>query len=152
MNCDFVLISVCCVAKLDIIHLNVPTKQERLHSHMASVHFYLRSGLCCVRCHMCSMVPPNEATEEDQDEDDIEDVVTFSIKSLHILDGRSTKTISGFTNDQPEVIQYEDSKIETTDVDFTFADGKRKRQARKLGYLQRISHQTSRHFALSVWM
>ena len=40
-----------------------------------------------------------EETEQDQDEDNIEDFVAFSIKSLEefaILDGGSTKTISGF--------------------------------------------------------
>ena len=29
---DFVLISACCVANLDIVHQNVPTKETRLHS------------------------------------------------------------------------------------------------------------------------
>ena len=40
-----------------------------------------------------------EETEQDQDENDIEDFVAFSIKSLEgfaILDGRATKTVFGF--------------------------------------------------------
>ena len=42
-----------------------------------------------------------EETEEDQDANDIEDFVAFSIKSLEgfaILFGGATKTVSGFTS------------------------------------------------------
>ena len=66
-----------------------------------------------------------EETEQDQDENDIE-VVAFSIMSLEgfaILDGRATKTVSGFMSIQPVADQYEDTTIETTDVGFTFAGG-----------------------------
>ena len=65
-----------------------------------------------------------EATEEDQDESDIQDFVAFSFKSLErfaILDGGATKTVSGFTSVQPAVDQYEGATVETTDVGFTFA-------------------------------
>ena len=67
-----------------------------------------------------------EETEQDQDENDIEDFVAFSIKSLEgfaILDGGATKTVSGFMSIQPVEDQYEDTTIETTDVGFTFAGG-----------------------------
>ena len=67
-----------------------------------------------------------EETEQDQDENDIEDFVAFSIKSVEgfdILDGRATKTISGFMSIQPAADQFEDTTIETTDVGFTFAGG-----------------------------
>ena len=63
---------------------------------------------------------------QDQDEEDIEDFVAFSIKSLEgfaILDGGATKTVSGFRSVQPVADRYEDTTIETTDVGFTFAGG-----------------------------
>ena len=62
--------------------------------------------------------------EQDQDEEDIEDLVAFSIKSLEgfaILDGGATKTVSGFTSVQSVVDQHEETTIETTNVGFTFA-------------------------------
>ena len=67
-----------------------------------------------------------EETEQDQDENDIEDFVAFSIKGLEgfaILDGGATKTVSGFRSIQPVADQYEDTTIETTDVGFTFTGG-----------------------------
>ena len=67
-----------------------------------------------------------EETEQDHDENDIEDFVAFSIKSLEgfaILDGGATKTVSGFMSIQPVADQYEDTTIGTTDVGFTFAGG-----------------------------
>ena len=45
-----------------------------------------------------------EEIEQDQDEDNTEDFVAFSIKSLEgfaILDGGATKTVSGFMSVQP---------------------------------------------------
>ena len=65
-------------------------------------------------------------TEEDQDENDIEDSVSFSIQSLEgfaVLDGGATKTVSGFTSVQPVLDQYEDTTIEPPDVGFEFAGG-----------------------------
>ena len=63
-----------------------------------------------------------EEIEQDQDEEDIEDFVVFSIKSLEggfaILDGGATKTVSGFLSVQPVADRYEDTTIETTDVGF----------------------------------
>ena len=67
-----------------------------------------------------------EEIEHDQDEEDIEDFVAFSIKSLEgfaILDGGATKTVSGFMSVQPVADRYEGTTIETTDVGFTFAGG-----------------------------
>ena len=67
-----------------------------------------------------------EEIEQDQDEEDIEDFVAFSIKSLEgfvTLDGEVTKTVSGFMSVQPVADRYEDITIETTDVSFTFAGG-----------------------------
>ena len=77
--------------------------------------WYLCSGLCSVRapCYGATV----EETEQDQDENDIKDFVTFSIKSLEgfaILDGGATKTVSGFISIQPVADQYEDTTIETT--------------------------------------
>ena len=67
-----------------------------------------------------------EETEQDQDEEDIEDFVAFSIKSLEEfanLDGGATKTVSGFMTVQPVADRYEDTTIEMADVGFTFAGG-----------------------------
>ena len=67
-----------------------------------------------------------EEIEQDQDEEDIEDFVAFSVKSSEvfaILDGGATKTVSGFMSVQPVADRYEDTTIETTDVGFTFAGG-----------------------------
>ena len=67
-----------------------------------------------------------EEIEQDQDENDIEDFVAFSVKSLEgfaILDGGATKTVSGFMSIQPVADQYEHTTMETTDVGFTFAGG-----------------------------
>ena len=121
----FVLISACCVDKLDIVHQNVPTKDKWLHFQLANGH--LVPMLWVVQCSM----PPCygatvEETERDQDENDIEDFVAFSIKSLEgfpNLDAGDTKTVSGVMNIQPVADQYEDTTIETTDVSFTFAGG-----------------------------
>ena len=55
---------------------------------------------------------------------DIEDFFAFSKKNLEgiaILDGRPTKTVSGFTSVQPVVDQYVETTIVTTDFGFTFA-------------------------------
>ena len=63
-----------------------------------------------------------EEIEQDQDEDNIEDFVAFSNKSLEgfaILDGGATKTVSGFMSVQPVADRYEGTTIETTDVGFT---------------------------------
>ena len=52
----FVLIRACCVAKLGIVHQNVPTKDKRLHSHLESVH--LVPMLWAVLCSMPFVVVP----------------------------------------------------------------------------------------------
>ena len=67
-----------------------------------------------------------EEIEQGQDEEDIEDLVAFSTKSLEgfaILDGGATKTVSGFMSVQPVADQYQGTTIEMTDVGFSFAGG-----------------------------
>ena len=83
---------------------------------------------CAVFAAMCYGAAVEE-TEEDQDANDIEVFVAFSIQSLEgvaILDGGATKTYSGFTSVEPVVDQYGDTTIEPTDVGFTFAGGETK--------------------------
>ena len=74
-------------------------------------------------CHGATV----EETEQDRDENDIEDFVAFSIKSLEgvrfFFDGGATKTVSGFMSIKPVADHCEDTTIETTDVGFTFAGG-----------------------------
>ena len=120
-----VLISACCVDKWDIVLQNVPTKGNRLLSHLENVH--LVPMLWVVQCSIPSVIGATvEGTGQDQDEEDIEDFAAFSIKSLEgfaILDGGATKTVSGFLSVQPVADRYEDTTIELTDVGFTFAGG-----------------------------
>ena len=102
-------------------------RKKRLLFHLKTCIWYLCSGLCSVRF-------PVEEIEPDQDEEDIEDFVALSIKSLEgfaILDGGATKTVSGVTSVQPVADRYEGTMIETADVGFTFADGERRHQARE---------------------
>ena len=76
-----------------------------------------------------------EEIEQDQDEDNIEDFVAFSIKSLEgfvILDGGATKTVSGFMSVQPVADRYEGTTIETTDVGFTLAGGETEAASTKI--------------------
>ena len=117
----FVLISACCVAKLDIVQQNVPTKETRLHFSHGKRVFGTDALGCAVFDSQCYGATVQEI-EQDQDENDIEDFVAFSIKTLEgfaILDGGATKTVSGFVSVQPVADQYEDTTIETTDVGFT---------------------------------
>ena len=72
------------------------------------------------------MVQLSKKSNKIKDEEDIEDFVAFSIKSLEgfaILDGGATKTVSGFISVQPVAERYEGTTIETTDVGFTFVGG-----------------------------
>ena len=58
-------------------------------------------ALCCALFDSPCYGTIVEKIEQDQDEEDIEDFVAFSIESLEgfaILDGRATKTVSGFTS------------------------------------------------------
>ena len=76
-----------------------------------------------------------EEVEQDQDEEDIKDFVAFSINSLEgfaILDGRATKTVSGFMSVQSVACRYEGTTIETTDVVFTFAGGETEAASTKI--------------------
>ena len=89
-----------------------------------SLIWYLCSG-CAVFDSQCYGATVEEI-EQDQVEEDIQDFVAFSIKSVEgfaILDGGATKTVSGFMSVQPVADRYEDTTIETTDVGFTFAGG-----------------------------
>ena len=73
--------------------------------------------------------------EQDQDEEDIEDFVAFSIKSLEvfvILDGGATKTVSGFMSVQPVAENMRALRFMTTDVGFTFAVGEREAASTKI--------------------
>ena len=122
----FVLITTCCVDKLIIVHQNVPTTawspDKRAFGTYALGCACFMSLCCVVLCCGATV----EETEQDQDENDIEDFVVFSIKSSEgfaILDGGATKTVSGFLSVRPVADQYEDTTIETTDVGFTFAGG-----------------------------
>ena len=76
-----------------------------------------------------------EEIEQDQDEEDIEDFVAISIKSLEgfaILDGGATKTVSGFMSVQPVADRFEGTTIETTGVGFTFAGGETEAASTKI--------------------
>ena len=101
-----------------------PTKEKRLHCHLAGT-YALGCAVFDAPCYGATV----EETEQDQDENDIEDFVAFSTKSMEgfsILDGGATKTVSGFMSIQPVGDQYEDTTIETTDVGFTCAGQARK--------------------------
>ena len=86
---------------------------------------------------------PVEEIEQDQDEEDIEDFVSFSIKSLEgfaILDGGATKTVSGFLSVQPVADRYEETTIETT----VSPAAKRRQRIRNSAYHMLRSHKESR--------
>ena len=125
------LISACCVDKLDIVHQNVPKKRKATAFPPGKRAFGTHALGCAVFDASCYGATVEE-TEQDQDGNDIEDFVAFSIKSLEgfaILDGGATKNVSGFMSVQPVADQYEDTTTETTDVGFRVA-AKRRRQAR----------------------
>ena len=69
-----VLISACCGDKWDIVLQNVPTKVNRLLSHT----YALGCAVFDSQCYGATV----EEIEQDQDEEEIEDFVAFSIKSL----------------------------------------------------------------------
>ena len=96
------------------MHHNVPTKEKRLRFHLGSVHLVLVFEIVLCSAAMCHGATVEEETKEDRDSKDI-DSIAFSIKSLEgcaILDGRATKTVSGFMSVQQAVDQYEDTAIE----------------------------------------
>ena len=106
----FVLISACCVAKLSIVHQNVSTKGNQFHGERAFGTYARGCAVFDAMCYGADSFATVEGAEEDQELKDIEDFVAFSIKSLEgfaILDGRATKTVSGFTSVQPVVDQHE---------------------------------------------
>ena len=112
---------------------HVPRKR-RLLSLLENVHLVLM--LWVVQCSIPRVHGATvEEIEHDQDEEDIEDFVAFSIKSLEgfaILDCGATKTVSGFLSVQPVADRHEDTTIETTDVGFTFARGETEAASTKL--------------------
>ena len=119
-----VLISACCVDKLDIVHQNVPKRNNDCIFTWQTGIWYLWSGLCGVRCPVLWCYCRRNRTRSRRE--DIEDFVAFGIKSLEgfaILGGGATKTDSGFMSAQPVADQHEDTTIETTDFGFTFAGG-----------------------------
>ena len=76
----FVLISACCVDKLDIMNQNIPTGEATALSPGKRAF-----GTCAFGCAVFDAPcygATVEETEQDQDENDIEDFVAFSIKSL----------------------------------------------------------------------
>ena len=120
-----VLTSACCVDKWDIVLQNVPTKGNRLLSYLEKRAFGTCALGCAVFDSQCYGATVEEI-EQDQDEEDTEDFVAYSIKSVEgfaTLDGGATKTVSGFMSVQPVADRYKDTTIETTDVGFTFAGG-----------------------------
>ena len=88
----FVLISACCVDKLDT---DCPNKRKATAFSPGKRAFGTYVLGCAVFDAPCYGATVEE-TEQDQDENDIEDFVAFSIKSLEgfaILDGGATKTV-----------------------------------------------------------
>ena len=76
-----------------IVRQNVPTKGNRLPCHLENVR--LVPMLWVVQCSIPSVIGATvEEIAQDQDEEDIQDFVAFSIKSLEgfaVLDGGATE-------------------------------------------------------------
>ena len=110
----FVLISACCVDKLDIVHQNVPTKVPVTAFSPGERAFGTYALGCAVFDAPVLWCNCRGNRTKSQDENDIEDFVAFSIKSLEgfaILDGGATETVSGFMSIQHEADQYEDIHV-----------------------------------------
>ena len=113
------------VDKWDIVLPNVPTKEKTTVFSLGQRAFGTYPLGCAVFDSPCYGATVEE-TEKDQDEENIEDFVAFSIEILEgfaILDGGTTKTVAGFMSVQPVADQYEGTTIETIDVGSTFAGG-----------------------------
>ena len=82
-----VLISACCVDKFDIVLQNVPTKGNRLLSHLENVH--LVPMLWVVQCSIPSVLVQLSKKSNK------------SLEEFAILDGGATKTVSGFMSVRP---------------------------------------------------
>ena len=126
----FVLISAFCVDMWDIVLQNVPTKGKRLPSHLENVH--LVPMLWVVQCSI-----PRVMVQLSRKSNEIKTRMTLKTLLLSqsrfaILDGRATKTVSGFMSVQPVADQYEGTTIETTDVGFTFAGGETEAASTKI--------------------
>ena len=109
-----------------------PKKGKRLPFHLENVRLVPMFWVCAVFDSQCFGATVEEI-EQDQDEEDIEDFVAFSIKSLEgfaILDAGATKTVSGLMSVQPN--QSRGTTIETTDVGFTFAGGETEEASTKI--------------------
>ena len=76
----FVLISVCCVDKLDIVHQKFPTKEKRLHFHLSNGDA-LGCAVFDAPCHGATV----EETEQDEDDNHIENFVAFPIRVWKVL-------------------------------------------------------------------
>ena len=104
-----VLISACCVDKWDIVLQNVPTKGNRLPSHLENVH--LVPMLWVVQCSIPSvLVQLSKKSNKIKTSSTLKNLLRFSIKSLEgfaILDGGATKTVSGFMSVQPVADRYD---------------------------------------------
>ena len=104
----FALISACCVAKLGIVHQNVPTKGTATAFSPGKRAYGTHALGCAVFVAMCYGATVEE-TGENQDKNGIEDFVAFSIRSLEgfaILDGGASMTGSAFMSVQPVADQY----------------------------------------------
>ena len=130
----FVLVSACCGRQVGHRASECPNKGKptALSPGKRAVGTYALG--CAVFDSQCYGATVEEI-EQDPDEEDIEDFVAFSIKSLEgfaILDGGATKTVSGFMSVQAVADRYEGSTIETTDVGFTFAGGETEAASTKI--------------------
>ena len=96
-----VLISACCVDKWDIASECRNKGKPTTFSPGKRAFGTYAMGCAVFDSQCCGAIV--EEIEQDQDEEDIEDFVAFSIKSLEgfaILDGGATKTVSGFMSVQ----------------------------------------------------
>ena len=130
----FVLISACSVDKWDIV-LQECRNKGKATAFSPGKRAFGTHALGCAGFDSPCYGATIEEIEQDQDEEDIEDFVAFSIQRLEefaILDGGATKTLSGFMSVQPAADQYEGTTIEMTDVDFTFAGGETEATSTKI--------------------
>ena len=75
--------------------------------------YVLGCAVLDAKCHGTAV----KKTEKDQDENEIEDFVAFTIKrygGFATLDGGATKSVSEFISVQPVADQFEDTTNETT--------------------------------------
>ena len=132
----FVLISACCVDKWDIVLQNVPTKVNRLLSHLEDVHLVPVLWVCAVFDSQCCGATVEEI-EQDQDEDNIEDFVAFFNQEsggVRIVDGGATKTVSGFMSVHQLQIDTRAPRLRRQMLALRSLAANRTRQARTSAY------------------